>query len=153
MTAQLISAEAVAILLQPDEMHDPEQAADIIRHLLIDSGLPPWSDMEIELFPGADGTLLMARRTDLIREGYAFPDFDALVDATAACPESWSSQLWYYGGQYCLMLRRPMDEESPDINEFCLCGSLSVNYMAHIREHGKLIIERDAINQLQKFFN
>ena len=153
MTAQLISAEAVAILLQPGEAGDSEAAGALVRSLLIEAGLPPWEDMEIELFPGADGTLLMARRTDLIWEGYAFPDFDILVAATAACNPGWPSQLWSYKDEYYLLLRRPICEESPDMNEFSLTDKLSGSMTAHIREHGKLMIEREAVTLLQKFFN
>ena len=153
MTAQLISADAVAVLLRADEPTDAKSAGELVQALLKEAGLPIWDDMEIELFPGADGTLLMARRADLVCEGYAFEDFDILVAATAACPSNWPSQLMSYKGIYYLLLRRPVGEESPDINEFCFCSGISDGMIAHLKEHGKLLIPRDAVELLQKNFS
>jgi len=152
MTAQLITDEAVAVLLQPDETYDAESAGELVRSLLRKAGLSPWENMEIELFPGADGVLLMARRTDLVCEAYAFDDFEVLISATFACPTNWPAQLWSYKGAYYLLLRRPVGEESPDMNEFCLCDSLSSGMIAHILEHGKLLIACGAVEKLQKNF-
>jgi len=152
MTAQLISDEAVAVLLQSDEASDPKSAGELVQRLLKEAGLAPWEDMEIELFPGADGTLLMARRANLVCEGYAFHDFEVLVSATGACPVNWPSQLWSYNGAYYLLLRRPVGEESPDMNEFCLCDSLTSGMIAHILEHGKALIPSRAVELMQKNF-
>lgn len=152
MTAQLVSPEAVAVLLDTEDIGGAENARALVLALLDDAGLSPWADMEIELFPGSEGTLLLARRSDLICEGYRFDDFEELLSAAAACPTEYPAQLFACGGAYYLLLHRPAGREGPEMNEFCLDGTLASGMIAHIREHGRLLIGRQAISLLRKIF-
>ena len=47
-------------LLVPAETEERE-AAEIVRRSLAERGLSPWPAMEIELYPGSGGCLLIAR--------------------------------------------------------------------------------------------
>ncbi|MGI6029860.1 MAG: hypothetical protein ACOX81_10715 [Candidatus Heteroscillospira sp.] len=152
MTAQLISRSAVAVLLDAGENADRESARELVLSLLTDAGFSPWEDMEIELFPGGRGALLVARRTDMVTDGYRFEDFEALLQAAYACPVEYPAQLLSCGGAYFLVLRHPCPDCGVDMSEFCLDGSLAPDMLSHVREHGKVLIDRDAIEKLRKIF-
>ena len=109
--------------------------------------------MEIELFPGCGGTLLIARPTALITECFAFSELEELLPAANMCNPGWPSCLYGYEGDYYLMLHRPAGEDSPELGEFTLLPQPSPLLCAHIREHGRLMIPKGATGLLQKFFS
>ena len=152
MTSQLVSDDAVAVLLDKDEVSDPDLARSLVLSLLSSEGLTPWDDMEIELFSSGERVLLMARRSILHREGYRFVDSDALIGAVLTCRRDLPSSLISYGGAYYLLISRPDDEQLAELREFSLDEEPSADFLAHIGEHGKLLIKRGAIAQLKKFF-
>ena len=152
MTAQLVSPEAVALFLHEADAAGVESARELVCTLLREAGLPLWEDMEIEVFPGAGGTLLLARPADLVEEGYRFGDLESLLAAASVCPPEYPARLLYSGGAYVLLLRRPVGEQGPEMSEFCLEGALSAGLMAHLREHGRVLMAKDAVARLQKIF-
>ena len=152
MTAQLISSEAVAALLSAEEDGDADSARRLVQSLLNSAGLPLWKDMEIELFPGRSGTLLLARRTDLVSVCCCFPDLEALLEAVRLCSPALPARLLLCRGLYYLLLYCPADAPAPELNEFCLSGTLDAAETAHILEHGRTLIGRSAISVLQKNF-
>ncbi len=54
-----ISAASAAIFLHSRTA--PRDAAELVRRALARRSLPPWPRMELELFPGRGGTLILAR--------------------------------------------------------------------------------------------
>ncbi|MGE4354168.1 MAG: adaptor protein MecA [Oscillospiraceae bacterium] len=152
MTTQLISNDAVAVLLGSGEVNDPELARELVRDLLNREGLTPWEDMEIEIFSNGESTLLMARRSNFRREGYRFANFEALIGAAITCRSPLPSRLISYGGEYYLLIRRPENEPLPELCEFSLEEGLSESLLSHIDEHGKVLIAKGAIDQLKNIF-
>jgi len=151
MTAQLVSSEAAAVYFERGEAPDPEAAKALIESLLRQSGLPVWRDMEIELFPGPEGALILARRADLREACCRFPDLESLLAAVPGCPPGYPARLYFCRGAYYLLLRLP-EEALFELEEFCLDAPVGTREAAHIREHGRLLLARDAAAQLRKFF-
>jgi hypothetical protein len=62
---RIISRRCVAILLHGGESADALALRRAVETGLSTCGYEPWPDTYIELFPGADGALLLARRAEL----------------------------------------------------------------------------------------
>lgn len=58
MVTACVSAEQVALLLEPEERRP---LRELVEASLRAEGLRPWAEMELELYPGAGGELLLAR--------------------------------------------------------------------------------------------
>ncbi len=50
------------VALHTDAAADEREAALLVRRALRERGEPPWGAMEIELYPGREGSLILARR-------------------------------------------------------------------------------------------
>ena len=70
MVTACVSAEQVALLLEPEERRP---LRELVEASLREEGLQPWAEMELELYPGAGGELLLARPRPPRRERVA-PD-------------------------------------------------------------------------------
>lgn len=152
MTTQLVSPDAVAVILLSDEVNDPNSVRALVRSLLLHEGLTPWKDMAIELFPSERGTLLIARRSDLVHEGYRFDEFEALISAVHICPKEYPSQVICYDSAYYLLVSRPIEDTPMDMSEFCLSEQICESMLAHLSEHGRILIPANAITVLQRNF-
>lgn len=60
MTYRTISRRSVTLTLQPGESLAGAEAAAIIRQALFLCGYTPWEGVRMELFPGRNGSLLIA---------------------------------------------------------------------------------------------
>lgn len=152
MTTQLISPDAIAIVLEDREIADSGCAKLIIKELLLKEGIAPWADMEVELFQNGSATLLMARRVFRCIEGYAFRDFELLLSAACRCHSSLPSQLFWFSGKYWLLIGAYDEQDSVVLSEFSCEICRSDNYLLHIKEQGKCIAAHSAIEKLQKVF-
>ena len=68
MVTACVSAEQVALLLEPEERRP---LRELVEASLRAEGLRPWAEMELELYPGAGGELLLARPRPPLRERVA----------------------------------------------------------------------------------
>ncbi len=153
MTTRLISPDAVALVLEGEEIKDSPDAKEIVETLLKSEGFPAWDEMEIEVFEMADHTLLIARKTVNYRSAYGFVDFDKLIDSVSENYEDLPSKLINYNGIYYLLTTAKESSFNHRLNEFCDYERPSENKLAHIKEHGKVIISENAAKTLKNNFN
>ena len=59
MEESLVGPEVVALVARA--VPDRWEAARLVRRCLAERGAEPWGAMEIEIWPGASGTLILAR--------------------------------------------------------------------------------------------
>jgi hypothetical protein len=151
MIAQLVTDEAVVLLLPEGGACTPEEARAAVAMSLATAGLTPWSGFHVELYPSHGGTLIMARPAGTVREAMLFRDLEELLAALPSCPESISSALYSVDGQYLLELLRHEDSDWTDRNEFCI-EYADPRLAIHAAEHGKVLIPRMAVELLRKIF-
>lgn len=69
MVTMCVTEESLALLLSAEEQRDIRAA---VRLSLEQAGLPPWADLEAELYGRGDGGLLLARPRSPLRSRGAF---------------------------------------------------------------------------------
>ena len=148
MTAQLITEGAVAALLFPEDDASPGGVRAVVASLLRGAGLDVWPDMEIELFPAAGETLLMARPAARLSCVWCFAGPEELIGAALACGDM-PSQLVTLDGRYYLLTGPDADAR---LREFSLAEPGGGELAAHLREHGRVLIERGAAARLRSAF-
>ena len=156
MPVSNISQHAVCISLAHDELpplFDGELAKAMVCQALRSTGEVEWTDMEIELFQGKTGALLIARPLRVKPRCFAFSEFETLLSAALAINRDIPSGLTYLEGQWLLSLRC-MDENIPmpllefgeEIQDYSeLTGGFHV-------EHGMQVISREALRILREKF-
>jgi len=156
MPVSNISQHAVCISLTHDELpplFDGELAKALVCQTLREAGKAEWTDMEIELFQGKTGALLIARPLRGKPRCFAFSEFETLLSAALAINKDIPSGLTYLEGQWLLSLRC-MDEDIPmSLLEF---GEELKDYSeltgGFHAEHGRQVISGEALRILKEKF-
>lgn len=160
MSRKTITARSVSIYLEPEELQSaglgpsPEDCdlRALVRRELASHGQKVWLQMELDVFGGVDGGLLLIARplpdTPLCLR---FKDFEDLICAVNLCSDAESSELSALDGDYYLVLDCQA-EPPPGVFEFGEPVHASEAVIAHLREHGACILHRDAVLTLQKHF-
>ncbi len=152
MTTRLISPEAIALVLEGEEIENSPEAKEIVLTLLKNEGYPTWDDMEIEIFEMSDHTLLIARKTTNYRTAYGFTNFELLLQSITENFDNLPSKLINYNGVYYLLTTARDNSMSNRQNEFSDTIRPTDNQLEHIKEHGKVIIPENAVEKLKKNF-
>ena len=160
MIPDTITDRAVALTFSRSELealgisgHLTEEAAQrLVQTALLNSGKAGWSDIRIEVYDCGDVCLLLAHPVQPGFVRFRFPDFETLLCAVSLCPAPLPSFLTYEEDAYILLVRRGALPLPAALYEFADAFPCSPLEAAHYREHGKLLIERDAMSVLlQKF--
>jgi len=154
MSAITVTPSAVALTYEPGEAQ-PDLAGgalySMINRLLTQHGYPLWADMEVDMFGGDAGSLMLIARPapepDLC---VSFSCFEDLINAVRACPRDLPSSLVLIEGAYLLFVAG--GDSCPALSEFGRALSCSGRLRTHAGEHGKVLIERRAMALIRRCF-
>jgi len=163
MTIQTIGQTGIAILIDETDLRAAgtragnltlEKARPIVSTALIEAGVRTDGIMEIEAFQNGESVLIFARVLETEPQFFSFPDLEALLRAVLILPAAESdSSLTYLDGEYVLTLSRGGAAAGAVLTEFGEPRDLPARYLAHLREHGKVLLPHDAVARLQETFD
>ncbi|MGI5971735.1 MAG: adaptor protein MecA [Oscillospiraceae bacterium] len=163
MTVMPLGAKGIAIFLDPDELRSAgveadelsvERARPIVVTAMRESGLDPDGSLEIESFCNGEGVLLFARIVPTRPVFIVFGGLEDLLGAVKSLVEPpGGSELTYLDGRYWLTLTGEARSLVPLLSEFGEESNCEPEYVHFLREHGQVIIERDAISNLRAYFS
>jgi len=162
MDIQPIGKRSLLIYINSDELMDlpappselkTDDAADILRKALGDSGEDQWRNVYLEIFVGRDSLLLIARAHSGNPHFFMFRDIEDLIGAAELCPNDIISFLSYCEGKYYLIVY-PWDSESPPNALFEYGEELPMhpNYTFHLTEHGNILSGPTALDEVRRCF-
>lgn len=152
METQLVSRDFVAVVLETDVHYTNEALRKIILDILYSENISPWEDMELDIFENDEQTMLIARKRLCLNHAFYFDSFENLLLAAGQSPLDIDASLVSYGGGYYLIARQNSRGSCSALNEFSDTCYIDGDLIAHINEHGKLLIDHAAIEILQKKF-
>ena len=126
------------------EEFDDKAAKQWVKNALTIIGEPEKEPVSIDAFQNNSGILIFAilpSRPTM----FAFDSFETLLKATEI-PQNGNSDLYFINERYILCL---YGEANLHWNEFA--GSHEFN-ISFLREHGKLLLEKNALAQLKSIF-
>lgn len=98
----------------------------------------------IELYEGSDNIMIFAH---IPPSYYSFDNFEDVVDACSECTAD-SSSLYFYDGKYILSVPLP----NAFLDEFAAKIHSANGLSEFLNEHGKLLIDNDAVNFVKNTF-
>ncbi len=98
----------------------------------------------IELFEGTDSVMIFAR---IPPSYYCFEDFEDVIAACGECHTE-NSSLYCYDGEYILSVSLP----DTVLDEFAHKIDATNGFESFLKEHGKLLIDTDAVNFVKNTF-
>ena len=105
---------------------------------------------KLELFSGRHGVMIFVRRPAPLPELYVFDGFEEVIDAARSSPDE-PSALYFYDGSYILAVWR-LDGAPGVLPEFAEKLDASQELLAHLAEHGRTLIEANAIGFIKEKF-
>lgn len=132
----------------------PDRLRALVRQALQAEGLADWPEMELELFPGRDSFLLLARPCIRSAVCFAFSDFEDLLAAALSLVPPPESRLTYWETLWLLQLHCREQSLPSALWEFgCPVPAYSPVLGDFFAEQGQVLLSRDAAATLQKHFN
>ena len=108
----------------------------------------------LEIFPGREGVLLFLRFGAEKPVFFSFGSLDTLLDAVGECREDMPARLDCFDGVYILTLYPRAGSTAADaFGEFGVRLPYPDGFSAHMREHGRTLIESDALRVLRGVFH
>lgn len=153
MIIETLTPNAAAILLEAGELDvRPENRAlcKLVRKAQREHGMQAWESMDVRLFVRGSSVLLLAWPAEA--HGFRFPDFESLLHAALACPDTLPSALLCLEEDWLLLLRCPLGQVPLSLYEYGKEFPVSESLTLHILEHGALLLDTDAIRLLQTHF-
>ena len=107
-----------------------------------------WKGARVEMFQANGSAMLFVCRE---KEAcvFTFDAMEELLKACSLCKEDISSSLLWYNDRYLLIL---FEKAPPHFDEFGERSSIAHEAIDHIKEHGKVIIENNAVRKLKTLF-
>ncbi|SBV93294.1 conserved hypothetical protein [uncultured Eubacteriales bacterium] len=162
MTIQPIGAASVALYITPADLREHgltpaqltlEQALELTQTAFTEAGIALDGAIEIEAYPNACGVLVFARIRVPERLWLSFDDCEDLISAAQAltepCPEA--ALLWC-DGRWWLSLPAGQERLAGFLSEFGRSERPCPYLDARLAEHGRPILERDALAALLRHF-
>ena len=107
----------------------------------------------LEIFPGREGVLLFLRFEAEKPVFFSFCSLEPLLDAVRACRADMPARLDRFDGVYILTLYPQADSGAAEVfGEFGARLPYPDGFAAHMREHGRMLIESDALRVLRGAF-
>lgn len=157
MRIETVTKHAVSLRISRSELKSSDaltesDALDAVLQALADSGLTPWDAADIQLFPGKDEILILAKPKKLLPCRFRFDCFHHLVNAVNYVSPDTPSDLLYFNGQYELLLYRSETALPNALYEYGTPLSCSPTLAAHLLEQGERIAARNAVSLIQRHF-
>ena len=153
MDIQLIGRSAYLITVPADELgkrvtdFTDTDAEKMCRRALTSKEL---EHVCVEVYPGRDELMIFVRKGCEHSEVYSFDNFEDILRAVRLTGKLCDSRLVLYGERYILTLT-PWDGDPvpPGICEFGKKLAVSDMMLAHILEHGRMLISSGASDTLK----
>ncbi|MGI6497884.1 MAG: adaptor protein MecA [Oscillospiraceae bacterium] len=162
MTIQQINPASIAVYLSPEDLADHgcfaedltiQEAFRITRLACGKLGFSPTGILEIEAFPNACGVLVFAKLHEQHRALFRFPDLETLLSAISVLPRPFpDASLTYWEDAYHLSFIAPNPSYHSILLEFGQSIQESEYHLSHILEHGRCIVEKNALDVLDASF-
>lgn len=108
--------------------------------------------VNLELYPGRHEVLIFVSRSSGEPEFFTFPDVETLITAAGSGIGGIASTLFWYNGAYILAVWPSESRPAGALREFAAPLSNPGAFLLHLREHGKLLIDGDALDTLLAAF-
>lgn len=108
--------------------------------------------VNLELYPGRHEVLIFVSRSSGEPEFFTFPDTEALVEAAGSGIGGIASTLFWYDGAYILAVWPSDNRPAWALREFAAPLDNPGAFLLHLREHGKLLCDGDALETLRAAF-
>lgn len=128
-------------------------ARTLVLRELESHSMPPWTNMEIDMFSSEGSVLIVAYPVTRQYRCFSFSGSDELLSGISGYASPPESQLTYLDGHYLLTLSLETGEPPMSMYEFGDERILSDDFRSHIHEHGSVIIKRNAAGVLKKYFS
>lgn len=157
MDIQAISSRAFTVYIPREELErrhlEPGditvgQARDIVSPLISCDGL---GAVRLELYPGRHELLIFVKRSLGEPEFYSFEDLESLLLAVGACRDEIAASLFWYQGAYILAVWSD-DPLAARLSEYGEALDLPGDFLLHLREHARVLLDGDAAEVLKKTF-
>ncbi len=158
MDIQAIGSRAFSVYIQEAELLSRHLAAGtmtardartLVAPLIGNDGL---GAVNLELYPGRHEVLIFVSRASGEPEFFSFPDVEALIEAAGSGLGGIASSLFWYGGAYILAVWPADGRPAGALREFAEPLENPGAFLLHLREHGKLLIDGDALDTLRGYF-
>lgn len=162
MTIQPIGTASVALYITPADLKAHgltpaqltlERALELTQAAFDDAGIALDGAIEIEAYPDACGVLVFARIHAPERLWLSFAGLEELLTAAhslpAPCPDA--ALLWF-DGRYWLSLPGCEEQLAGHLSEFGRSEHNTPHLEARLAEHGRPILEHDALTVLLRHF-
>lgn len=158
MDIQAIGSRAFSVYIQEAELLRRHLAAGtmtvrdartLVAPLIDSDGL---GAVNLELYPGRHEVLIFVSRAAGEPEFFSFPDVETLLEAAGSGLGGIASSLFWYGGAYILAVWPSDGRPAGALREFAEPLENPGAYLLHLREHGKLLIDGDALETLRGYF-
>lgn len=159
MDIQAIGNQSFSVYINKDELMTRHLRPDSVTceqilELLSPAFGPRGLDSScLSLFPSRSELLIFIHRMSRTTCCFRFDSFECLLSAALASYDDIPSSLFYYGGSYILYVRSWDDGCLNVLSEFGERLDTSPNYLMHLREHGKTIMDGYALSELRRVFS
>ncbi len=158
MDVQTISERSYSIYITEGELNrrsiSPQAvtAGDVMELIKDLTGALPAGSTKLELYPGRHELLIFVRRNPGALRCFRFRALEDLISAALTSGGEEPSALYLYDDTYILAV---WDTEDTGLAALCEFGeSLDWRdaHLAHLREHGKLLLPAQALRELRAAF-
>ncbi len=108
--------------------------------------------VRLELFPGRDDLLIFVMQERGLPLFFKFKTSEELVSSVCEYRGNETSALYRMGNCYILLIWC-YESVNPFFAEFGEPLDMSPEYISHLEEHGKVLIEADALNMIRSAFS
>lgn len=158
MDIQAIGNQSFSVYINEDELLTrhlrPESVTceQILELLSPAFGFRGLDSSCLSLFPSRNELLIFIHRISRTTCYFQFNSFESLLSAALISSIDIPSSLYYYDGSYILYVRSWDDSDLNVLSEFGEKLNASPNYLMHLREHGRAILEGYAVSELRRIF-
>lgn len=158
MNVQTVTGHSFVVYITQEEMACRHiLPCDITEDIALDLLSPVLSGGEpvrLELFPGRDDLIIFVYKFSGPPAFFSFSSFENLIDAIRVCRCDAPSSLFFYEGQYILVIRRSgIDPVLSAFSEFGDKPDHPPDYVLFLEEHAHTLIRSGAVSTLRAFFD
>ena len=162
MTIQPIGSTSVALYITPADLKERgltpsgltlERALELTQDAFAQAGITLDGSIEIEAYPDACGVLVFARVSAPEHIWLSFGDLETLLDAarSLSVPRP-DAALFWWEGRYWLSFPAGAEQAANRLSEFGRLESPRPHQEARLAEHGRLLVDRNALGVLLSLF-
>ena len=141
-------SELQRICIEPSNI-TAAQARDMVRSALgMESGT-----MLLDLFPGQRDLLIFVHNDPCGPEFFTFQNIDHIIESIISTAAQPASSLFSYNSQYILAVWGWRNEDTASFLEFGQRLDEPPLFLLHLREHGQLLLDCQAISTIKKVFS